>query len=73
VIHKIIQSAKLIKTVKKQVKLTVVNLHRNKRRNQIYNVKIIFKKKLNTQKSEAVDKSDEKITAIFKNIINKIS
>jgi len=73
VIHKIIQSAKLIKTVKKQVKLTAVNLHRNKRRNQIYNVKIIFKKKLNTQKSEAVDKSDEKITAIFKNIINKIS
>jgi len=53
--------------------LTAVNLHRNKRRNQIYNVKIVFKKKFSIQKSEAADKSDEKIAAIFKNIINKIS
>jgi len=53
--------------------LIAVNLHRNKRRNQIYNVKIVSKKKFNIQKSEAVDKFNEKIAAIFKNIINKIS
>jgi len=53
--------------------LTAVNSHRNKRKNQIYNVKIVSKKKFSIQKSEAVDESDKKITAIFKNIINKIS
>jgi len=73
VIHKIIQSAKLVKTVKKQVKLTAINLHRNKRRNQIYNVKIVSEKKFSTQKSEAADESNKKIVVIFKNIINKIS
>ncbi len=72
-IHKIIQSAKLVKTVKKQVKLTAINLHRNKRRNQIYNVKIVSEKKFSTQKSEAADESNKKIVVIFKNIINKIS
>ncbi len=72
-IYKIIQSAKLVKTVKKQIKLIAVNLYRNKRRNQIYDVKIVSEKKFSIQKSEAVDKSDEKIAAIFKNIINKIS
>jgi len=53
--------------------LIAVNLYRNKRRNQIYDVKIVSEKKFSIQKSEAVDKSDEKIAAIFKNIINKIS
>ena len=71
-IYKVIQSAKLIKTVKKWIKLTAVNLHRNKRRNQTYNVKIISEKKLSIQKSEAVNKFNKKIAAIFKNIINKI-
>jgi len=36
-------------------------------------VKIVSEKKLSIQKSEAADKSDKKIAAIFKNIINKIS
>jgi len=36
-------------------------------------VKIVSKKKFSIQKSEAVDESDKKIAAIFKNIINKIS
>jgi len=53
--------------------LTAVNLHRNKRRNQIYNIKIVSEEKLSTQKSKAADKFNKKIAAIFKNIINKIS
>ena len=73
VIHKVIQSAKLAKAVKKWVKLTAVNLHRNKRRNQAYDVEVVSEEKLSTQKSEAADESDEEITAIFKNIISKIS
>jgi len=49
VVHKAIQSAKLVKAVKKQVKLTAVNLHRNKRRNQTYDVKVVSEEKFSTQ------------------------
>jgi len=52
--------------------LTAVNLHRNKRKNQIYDVKIVSEEKFSIQKSEAINEFDEKIAAIFKNIINKI-
>lgn len=72
-VHKAIQSTKLVKAVKKQVKLTAVNLHKNKRRNQTYDVKVVFEEEFSTQKSESTDKSDKKIAAIFKNIISKIS
>jgi len=72
VVHKAIQSAKLAKAAKKWVKLTAVNLHRNKRRNQAYDVEVVSEEKLSTQESEAADESDEEIAAIFKDIISKI-
>ncbi len=72
VVHKAIQSAKLAKAAKKRVKLTAVNSHRNKRRNQAYDAEVVSEEELSTQESEAADESDEEIAAISKDIISKI-